>query len=120
MRGPLRARNWTARLGFARCACAIADADSIARPREPAISADRRIVVDGTGEFFRSVCRLAKTSDSEAGTRRRTAFKMAAGRPNLEANLWRGREDVSARPKPTGQSPQETRSREFPCLADER
>src|SRR5260370_12564306 len=102
-RGSLRAQDRKAGLRFARCAGAAANTDSIAcrdrkRTKRQSISANRRTVVAGAGKFFRRVSPVAKTSNPAAGTRGSASFEMAAGKPDLEADLRSGRENLQAWP----------------------
>src|SRR5438477_12452799 len=71
----------------------------------------------GTGKAFGCVRGIAKTSDPAAGTRGSASFEMAAGKPHLEANLQRGRENLQAWPARTRQNNSRPGSRKFPCLA---
>src|SRR6266480_4832065 len=71
--------------------------------------------------YVREIGRLVSDlRDSEAGTRRRTGFKMAAGRHNLEANLRHRRKDLQTRPTWTREDDQETAAGKFSCLAQAR
>src|SRR5262249_1406627 len=88
----LCAQHRTLGLGLARRAGAIADIYSTARPgdekfRTTALSADRGIADTRTRKFFRSICRLAKGSDTTVGKRQSASDRVAVGLADLETSL---------------------------------